>query len=54
MRCAACRLSVTAGEFVSIMGPRGSGKSTLMHLLGGLDTPTTGEVFFQGDSDSEA
>jgi putative ABC transport system ATP-binding protein len=43
-------LTVAAGEFVSIMGPSGSGKSTLLHLLGALDTPTSGEVFFQGDS----
>lgn len=43
-------LTVTAGEFVSIMGPSGSGKSTLLHLLGALDTPTTGEVFFHGAS----
>jgi putative ABC transport system ATP-binding protein len=43
-------LTVTAGEFVSIMGPSGSGKSTLLHLLGALDTPTSGEVFFQGAS----
>jgi putative ABC transport system ATP-binding protein len=41
-------LGVTAGEFLSIMGPSGSGKSTLLHLLGALDTPTTGEVYFQG------
>jgi putative ABC transport system ATP-binding protein len=43
-------MTVAAGEFVSIMGPSGSGKSTLLHLLGALDTPTTGEVFFQGAS----
>jgi putative ABC transport system ATP-binding protein len=41
-------LRIEAGEFTSIMGPSGSGKSTLMHLLGALDTPTTGEVFFDG------
>src|SRR3984957_3064170 len=41
-------LRIEAGEFTSIMGPSGSGKSTLMHLLGALDTPTTGKVFFQG------
>jgi putative ABC transport system ATP-binding protein len=41
-------LSIAAGEFVSIMGPSGSGKSTLLHLLGALDTPTTGRVHFDG------
>ena len=41
-------LHVAAGEFVSVMGPSGSGKSTLLHLLGALDTPTTGRAFFDG------
>jgi putative ABC transport system ATP-binding protein len=41
-------LRVGAGEFVSIMGPSGSGKSTLMHLLGALDTPTSGQALFDG------
>lgn len=39
--------SITKGEFVSIMGPSGSGKSTLMHILGVLDTPTSGEYRFE-------
>jgi putative ABC transport system ATP-binding protein len=41
-------LHVAAGEFVSVMGPSGSGKSTLLHLLGALDTPTSGRAFFHG------
>lgn len=42
-------LRVDAGEFVVITGPSGSGKSTVMHLLGALDTPTTGQALFRGD-----
>jgi putative ABC transport system ATP-binding protein len=41
-------LRIGPGEFVAIMGPSGSGKSTLMHLLGALDTPTTGRALFGG------
>lgn len=43
-------LEIKAGETVSIMGESGSGKSTLLHVMGGLDTPQSGEVHFQGQS----
>src|SRR5262245_50580944 len=41
-------ISIEPGEFVAIMGPSGSGESTLLHLLGGLDTPTEGRVLVDG------
>lgn len=41
---------VKKGEFVAIMGPSGSGKSTLMHILGALDTPTSGTYILDGEN----
>jgi putative ABC transport system ATP-binding protein len=41
-------LHIGAGEFLSVMGPSGSGKSTLLNLIGGLDQPSSGEIFIDG------
>lgn len=41
-------LGIEAGEFVAVTGPSGCGKSTLLHVLGGMDPPTSGEVWFKG------
>jgi putative ABC transport system ATP-binding protein len=41
-------IRLRAGEFAAIMGPSGSGKSTLLHMLGGLERPTSGEIWING------
>lgn len=41
-------LDIDAGEFVALMGPSGSGKTTLLNLIGGLDTPSSGEIEIAG------
>jgi putative ABC transport system ATP-binding protein len=43
-------MEVAYGEFVAVMGPSGSGKSTLMHLLAGLDRPSEGNVYIEGQN----
>jgi putative ABC transport system ATP-binding protein len=45
-----CSIEVRRGELTAVMGPSGSGKSTLMHILAGLDRPTTGMVAIEGQN----
>ena len=41
-------LLIEKGDFAALVGPSGSGKTTALNIIGGLDTPTTGEVFIDG------
>jgi len=47
-------LDISDGEFVAVVGPSGSGKSTLLHIVGGIDTPTSGQVLVDGQDLSQA
>jgi putative ABC transport system ATP-binding protein len=53
--CALCGVStkIYSNELISVIGPSGSGKSTMMHIIGCLDTPTTGSVFIDGNDVSK-
>jgi len=42
-------LTVQEGEFLAVMGPSGCGKSTMLHLMGGLLTPTNGRIIIDGE-----
>ena len=46
-------LEINHGDFITIMGPSGAGKSTFLHILGSLDKPTEGEIYFRGQNIKE-
>ncbi|WP_300409106.1 ABC transporter ATP-binding protein [Lagierella sp.] len=46
-------LKVNRGEFVAVVGPSGSGKSTMLHILGGVDSPTSGKIYIEGNDISQ-